>query len=404
MKAVMYGAGNIGRGFIGMLFSASGCEVIFVDVAEKVVKELQEKKQYPLRYVASQGHQDVMIKPVTAINGNDMEMTANAIAECDIMATAVGPRILKLIAPNLAAGIRRRMQTSSKNLNIIICENLMDADRVLERMVKAELTKEEIEWFDGHVGLVEASIGRMVPIQTEEMKDGDPLRVCVESYGFLPVDGAAFKGEVPDIKNMIPFEPFDFFIKRKLYVHNMGHAVCAYLGDVLELEYIYQSIDRDEIYIIVKNAMEESAAALSSEYGVPLENIMKHIMDLLYRFANTALKDTCRRVGRDPERKLSPKDRLIGAACLAMDQNVVPAYIAIGVAAGVRRYIDETASMQQNIVCAEDVLRNVSELEIGSRLSKLILDMYQMMLEGRGLGELRRAADGIKAACSENVV
>jgi mannitol-1-phosphate 5-dehydrogenase len=150
--------------------------------------------------------------------------------------------------------------------------------------------------------------------------------------------------------------------------------------------------------------MEESAAALSSEYGVPLENIMKHIMDLLYRFANTALKDTCRRVGRDPERKLSPKDRLIGAACLAMDQNVVPAYIAIGVAAGVRRYIDETASMQQNIVCAEDVLRNVSELEIGSRLSKLILDMYQMMLEGRGLGELRRAADGIKAACSENVV
>lgn len=185
MKAVMYGAGNIGRGFIGMLFSASGCEVIFVDVAEKVVKELQEKKQYPLRYVASQGHQDMMIKPVTAINGNDMEMAANAIAECDIMATAVGPRILKLIAPNLAEGIRR---------------------------------------------------------------------------------------------------------------------------------------------------------------------------------------------------------------------------LAIGAAAGVRRYIDETASMQQNIVCAEDVLRNVSELEIGSRLSKLILDMYQMMLEGRGLGELRRAADGIKAACSENVV
>ena len=36
----------------------------------------------------------------------------------------------------------------------------------------------------------------MVPVQTEEMKDGEPLRVCVERYGFLPTDGAAFKGVI----------------------------------------------------------------------------------------------------------------------------------------------------------------------------------------------------------------
>lgn len=404
MKAIMYGAGNIGRGFIGMLFSASGYEVTFVDVAEEVVMELQEKKQYPLRYVTSQGYRDIMIKPVTAINGNDVEMTAVAIAECDIMATAVGARVLKLIAPNLAAGIRRRMQTSGKNLNIIICENLMNADLVLERMVKAELTKEEIEWFDGHVGLVEASIGRMVPIQTEEMKDGEPLRVCVEPYGFLPVDQAAFKGEVPDIKNMIPFEPFDFFIKRKLYIHNMGHAICAYLGNILGLEYIYQAIDQDEIYIIVKNAMEESAAALSSVYGVQLENIMKHITDLLYRFTNAALKDTCKRVGGDPERKLALEDRLIGPAGLAFTQGIVPAYIAIGAAAGIRRYIDETEEMEQSLACAEKVLINVSKVEIHSGLGELILEMYQMILDGKSIGEIRRTADEIKAASLKNVV
>ena len=92
--------------------------------------------------------------------------------------------------------------------------------------------------FDETVGLVEASIGRMVPVQTEEMKDGDPMRVSVEGYGFLPVDKAAFKGDIPSITNMVPFEPFDFYIKRKLYIHNMGHATCAYLGDLLGLEYI----------------------------------------------------------------------------------------------------------------------------------------------------------------------
>lgn len=404
MKAVMYGGGNIGRGFIGMLFSNSGYEVTFVDVAEAVVQELQEKGEYPLRYVTSQGYEDVLIKPVTAVNGNDMDSVARAIAECDIMATAVGVRILKYIIPNLVAGLRRRWAEKKGPLNIIICENLMDANKVLEGMLKEQLTEEECEIFDEQVGLVEASIGRMVPVQTEEMKDGEPLRVCVEQYGFLPVDQSAFKGEVPHIKNMIPFEPFDFFIKRKLYIHNMGHATCAYLGDILGLNYICQAIDQNEIYIIVRNAMEESAMALSAKYDVPLEDIMKHISDLLYRFTNAALKDTCKRVGGDPGRKLSPQDRLIGSANLALHQGIIPAYIAIGAAAAVHRYIEEADGMEQGIEQAESVLADVCELERDGELAKLILNMYQMILEKKSLGELRRTADTIKAASLENVV
>ena len=404
MKAVMYGGGNIGRGFIGMLFSESGYEVTFVDVAETVVQELQEKREYPLRYVTNQGHQDLLVRPVTAVNGNDMDSVAEALAECDIMATAVGARILKFIVPNLVAGLRKRWAAGKGPLNIIICENLMDANLVLERMLKEQLTEEECRLLDEQVGLVEASIGRMVPVQTEEMQDGEPLRVCVERYGFLPVDKSAFKGEVPEIRNMIPFEPFDFFIKRKLYIHNMGHAACAYLGDILGLEYIYQAIDRDDIYIIVRNAMEESAAALSVKYHMPLEDIMKHISDLLYRFTNAALKDTCKRVGGDPSRKLFPQDRLIGAANLALQQDIVPAYITIGAAAAVRRYIEETDGMEQSIEQAEIVLADISGLEKDGELMKLIVRMYQMILEGKSLKDLRRTADMVKAVSLQNVV
>ena len=134
------------------------------------------------------------------------------------------------------------------------------------------------------------------------------------------------------------------------------------------LEYISQAIDQDEIYIIVKNAMEESAVVLSSAYGVQLENIMEHISDLLYRFTNAALKDTCKRVGGDPGRKLAPGDRLIGPAALAFTQGVIPAYIAVGAAAGIRRYIDETEGMEQTFACAQDVLKNISKLEPHSGL------------------------------------
>ena len=390
MKAVMYGGGNIGRGFIGALLSNSGYEVAFVDVVDDVIHTLNREHTYPIRIIKGDVHEDIDVKNVSAVDGKDSVAVAEAIASADIMATAVGVNVLKFIIPNIVAGLRLRKERNLPPFNIIICENLMDANKVMEGMLKENLTEEEKEWFDTNIGLVEASIGRMVPIQTEEMKDGNPLRVCVESYGYLPVDKEAFKGEIPEIKNMVPFEPFDFYLKRKLYVHNMGHAICAYLGDLLGAEYIYESIDYDEVYIIVKGAMEESARALSKKYNIPLEDILLHVTDLLNRFTNAALRDTCKRVGNDPTRKLSPKDRLIGSSSLALEMGVTPAYIAIGAAAGLCRYMNES---EDKTITADAVIESVCELDKNGELAQLILEMYELIKAGKTFGELRRIAD-----------
>ena len=404
MKAVMYGGGNIGRGFIGMLLSASGYEVQFVDVVDAVVNTLNEKHQYPVRIIRTDGYTDIDVKNVSAVDGKNPDAVAEAIAEADIMATAVGVNVLKFIVGNIANGLKLRRERGAAPLNILICENLMDANHVIEGMIKEYLNDEEKAWFDENVGLVEASIGRMVPVQTEEMKDGDPMRVCVESYGFLPVDKDAFKGEIPNIKNMVPFAPFDFYLKRKLYVHNMGHATCAYLGDLLGLEYIYEAIDRDEVYIIVKGAMEESARALSKKYGVALEEVMLHITDLLHRFTNAALRDTCKRVGGDPTRKLNPADRLIGSSSLALEVGVTPAYIAIGAAAGLIRYINEAEGMEQGEATAKTVLADLCKLDTEGELATLIINMYNMLIGGKSLGEVRRAADKTVASKLNGVI
>ena len=393
-QAVMYGGGNIGRGFIGALLSQSGYRVTFIDVAEPVIKALQENEKYPIRIVSTEGYEDVWVENVTAANGNLPE-AVDAIANCDIMATAVGARILKFIVPNIVAGLRKRWEMGKGPLNIIICENLNDANKILEGMLKEQLTEEECKKFDETVGLVEASIGRMVPVQTEEMKDGEPMRVCVEKYGFLPVDKAAFKGEVPDIQNMVPYEPFDFYIKRTLYVHNMGHATCAYLGDLLGLEYIYQSIAVPEIRILVQNAMLESATILHKHYGADLASLQAHITDLLYRFTNAALGDTCQRVGGDPARKLSPADRLVGSSLLAIEEGITPAYIAVGAAAGLRRYLNENGG-EQSLSGAKAVLLEVSKLESEHPLAQMILHYYKMLRNGCGLTALVAEADKIK--------
>lgn len=402
MKAVMYGGGNIGRGFIGMLLSSSGYEVTFIDVVDAVVDTLNKDGSYPVRIISNDGHKDILVENVNAVNGNDVNAVAESIASADIMATAVGVNVLKFIIPNIVAGLRLRKERNLPPFNIIICENLMDANKVIEKMIKEQLTAEEQAWFDENIGLVEASIGRMVPVQTDEMKDGNPMRVCVENYGYLPVDKDAFKGDMPEIANMVPYAPFDFYLKRKLYIHNMGHATCAYLGDLLGLDYIYQSIDKDEVYLIVRAAMEESARALSAKYNVPLEDILRHIKDLLNRFTNAALKDTCKRVGGDPARKLSPQDRLIGSSTLALENGVTPAYISIGAAAGLHRYLAENSKQGESE--AAEVLQNVCGLEKDSTLYKMILDMYCLILNSMSLGQLRRAADAVVAQSLNDVI
>ena len=395
MKAVMYGGGNIGRGFIGMLFSMSGYEVTFIDVAQPVIDGLNRDGRYPVRIVSNEGHEDIEVEHVRAVNGNDREAAAEAIAEADVMAIAVGVNVLKFIVPNLAEGIRRRRVRQGGPLNIIICENLVDANKVLEKLLKAELTEEEAAWLDENIGLVEASIGRMVPVQTEEMKAGNPLRVCVERYGFLPVDKAAFRGEIPEIKNMVPYEPFDYYIRRKLYVHNMGHAVCAYLGLYTHREYIYEAIEDSCIQNIVQNAMLESALALSKAYQMPVELLVRHFQDLLSRFKNRALKDTCARVGGDPKRKLSHTDRLIGSSLLCLEHGVQPVFISVGTAGAVYEYIRE-AGAQQCVKEARQVLSMISDLEKDSPLLDLVLPLYQRYVDGVSVREIMGCAERLR--------
>ena len=395
MRAVMYGGGNIGRGFIGALLSQSGYQVTFVDVAEPVVDALRQNGRYPVRYVSDEGNEDVWIEHVTAVNGNDTEAVAEAIARCDIMATAVGARILPFIAPNIAAGIRRRWATGGGPLNIIICENLNDANKVLEGLLKEQLTAAEQQKFDETVGLVEASIGRMVPVQTAEMQSGEPLRVCVERYGFLPVDKAAFKGEIPAIDSMVPFAPFDFYVKRKLFLHNMGHAVCAYLGGLYGYTYIWEAVGDPYIRLIAENAMEASALALSKKYGQPAQALFAHRNDLLVRFSNAALGDTCDRVGRDVPRKLAPDDRLVGAWRLCEETEVSPAFLAAGIAGALHRYLAETGAGQTAQQAAQ-ALRQLAGMECDAAVK-----CYQMLSAGAPAREIfsalekeRRAADG----------
>lgn len=383
-KAVMYGAGNIGRGFIGQVFSESGYEVAFIDVNLDIINQLKSVGEYPVGVLSRSGCQEMTVTNVRGVNGFDIGKVAEAITEADIMATAVGVNVLPKIVKPIAEGLKKRWQSGRMDpLNIIICENLLDANHYLAKLIKQELNDVQNSYFDNLIGLVEASIGRMVPVMTPELQEGNILRICVEEYCELPVDRDAFKGGIPQIKNMQPASPFAFYIQRKLFIHNMGHALTAYLGKLKGYSYIWEAIQDPFIELAVIRAMQDSAKALSREHGIKLEIILDHVDDLIYRFGNKLLGDTINRVGNDVKRKLSPNDRLVGAANLCFAHGINPANICLGIAAAMKfDSMDANLKGVADIIAGkgpEAVLKEICQLSEKSMIYEMTLELYNLL-------------------------
>jgi mannitol-1-phosphate 5-dehydrogenase len=313
-KAVQFGAGNIGRGFIGQLFSRSGYEVAFVEVDDRIVRAMNADRRYPLRVVSGRGASESYVENVRAVSGLDASASAREIVDARVVGTAVGAGVLPRIAPNLAAGLSLRWASGNEEpLNVILCENLVDADLAFRDMLASQLGGEDKRRLTRLVGLVRASVGRMVPVMTDAMREGNPLRVWTEEYDRLPVDAEGFVGRPPRVRNMERVSPFELYIQRKLYIHNMGHAATAYLGALRGYRYVWEAIGDPEIAATVRKAMAESAVAIAREQGVESGPLLAHAEELVRRFANRELGDTVARVGRDLPRKLAPRDRLMGA-------------------------------------------------------------------------------------------
>ena len=333
LKAVQFGAGNIGRGFTAQLFTESGYEVVFVDVIDEIVRLINERRSYPIEIVGD-NPQTVTIRNIRAVHGNNRDAAAQEISDAAMVCTAVGVNILREVAPTIAMGIKLRADAGiAEPLNVIICENLLHASDVLRDYILESLPAEYVDYVRRNVGFVESVVSRMVPVMTEEQRAKDPLLIVVEEYKRLPVDGRGFVGDIPEIVGFEPYDNFEAYVERKLFTHNLGHAVAAYLGHLRGYVYVYQAMNDPAVRTVVEAALAETGEALIRRHGFTPEQHQEHIDDLLYRFSNVALGDTVARVGRDPIRKLGPDDRLIGSAKLALSYGITPRNACLGAAA-----------------------------------------------------------------------
>jgi len=105
LTAVHFGAGNIGRGFIGLVLHNAGYEVVFADVAAPLIEALSASTSYQVREVGV-GAKTSIVDNYRALNSATHEAEVIAeIATADVLTTAVGPNILRFVAPLIVAGL-----------------------------------------------------------------------------------------------------------------------------------------------------------------------------------------------------------------------------------------------------------------------------------------------------------
>jgi mannitol-1-phosphate 5-dehydrogenase len=375
-KAVHFGAGNIGRGFLGQLYSQSGYETVFVDVKPDVIEQLNERRSYTVE-IADDPPGEIEVTNVRGVDGTDLEAVAMELSDCNLASTAVGVGVLHLIAKPLALGFRDRLRQSGGPLDVILAENRLHAATYMRDLVEKELEPDEVEASRELLGFVEASIGRMVPVQCHE----DPLKVSVEAYCELPVDQAGFKSEVPEIKHLAPRANFEAYVERKLFVHNAGHATAAYHAALRGHDTLDKAMKDAGVGAEVQAVQEQTCLALHRKWDLPLEDLSEHAEDLRRRFANPRLQDQVARVGGDPLRKLGPHDRLVGALNLCDSNGADPVPVAKAIAAALhyRNPNDPSAEDLAKMVEQEGpakVLEEVCHLPSG-KLRDLILREYE---------------------------
>ncbi len=329
--AIQFGAGNIGRGFIGMLLAQAGYKVIFADVNPVIIDRLAQDKKYTV-HIMDVEKKDYEITNVDGIFSNS-DAIIDEIAKAEVITTAVGLTILPRIAPTFVAGIKAKIANGSKEyLNIIACENALRASSQLKAHIYGALTEEEKAYCDEYVGFPDCSVDRIVPPMTNEI----PTDVVVENYYEWNVEKASFKGEIPAIEGMNLADNLDAYIERKLFTLNTGHCITAYLGVMKGLSTIKDAIEDPEIYDLVHAAMEQSGAGLVKLHGLDAEAHAAYIEKIIKRFKNPYLNDDVARVGREPLRKLSATDRLIKPTMTAYGYGLPVDKLIVGIAAALK--------------------------------------------------------------------
>jgi len=373
MKAVHFGAGNIGRGFVGLLLHDAGYEVVFADVNSALIDALHAAPSYEVHEMG-EGARQHTVQGFRAINSaTDTQALIDEIATADVVTTAVGPNILKFVAPVIAAGLARR-SASLPRVAVMACENAINATDLLAENVRSHVTGADWPAVSARAAFANTAVDRIVPNQAADAG----LTVTVEAFCEWVIERGVFGDDVPVIPGATFVDNLEPYIERKLFTVNTGHATIAYFGSQAGVTTIAEALDVPSVVTAVRSVLEETSALLVDKHGLDVDAQRSYREKILIRFSNPALLDTVERVGRQPMRKLSRTERFIGPAAEIAESGVVPVALLAAIGAALRFSVaddEQSATLQRMLRAesAEHVVQQVCGLDAAHPLYEHVL-------------------------------
>ena len=315
---------------MGLLLHEAGYEVVFADVAEALITQLAAADSYRVHEVGDNPAVRT-VENFRALNSSTQEADVIAeIATADIVTTAVGPHILKFVAPVVARGIAARAAGLAP-LQVMACENAINATDILKSEVAAQWDPAAGPLDDAAV-FANTAVDRIVPNQ----EAGQGLDVTVETFYEWVIDRTPFAGKEPVIPGATFVDDLEPYIERKLFTVNTGHAAAAYFGFEAGLGKISEAMADQDVAADVRAVLDETKELLVAKHGFNRDEQEAYVQKILGRFSNPHLPDTVHRVGRAPLRKLSRHERFIGPAAELAERGIVPEALLGAIAAALR--------------------------------------------------------------------
>ena len=228
------------------------------------------------------------------------------------MTCAVGPNILKFIAPVIGKAIDARPKNQTP-LAVIACENMINATTKLAEFIKdpKNTPAERLASISDRARFANSAIDRIVPGQ-----DADAgLNVKIESFYEWVVEKKPFAPHGPPKVHAIHWvDELEPYIERKLFTVNTSHAAAAYYGHNRGKKTIHEAMEDEKIRAIVHECVDETSHLIVNKHGVSKHEQKDYVNKIVDRISNPHLEDVVERVGRAPLRKLGRKERFVGPA------------------------------------------------------------------------------------------
>jgi mannitol-1-phosphate 5-dehydrogenase len=341
-KIVVFGAGATGRGHVGLLAWQAGHEIVFVERRTEIVQPLREAGRYTVN-LCGRGASRVDVSGFRIFDSRNRRAVAEEIAGARLVLTAVLAQNLEDVSETLAMAVAaHRRQRRTLPVNCIACENMMDSSSILGRFVEARLSSGNQAYSRQHFGFPDCMISRVVP-----QPEGDPLVLIAENHNEWTVRREEFKGPKLALDAMDLVDNQTARLERKLLIHNGGHAVCGYLAFHRGIRYIHEAVADPAVAECAGGALKEMGEVVRRKHGFSAEDIAAYIENFIERGSIPEMRDEVLRVVRDPIRKLSPRERLVAPALLAVEYSLPRNWIVKGIVAALRyRHPDDAQSLQ----------------------------------------------------------